>query len=68
VTEIPDEEIEAEACAMLRESIERSGWYPKLQGEFRQARIEQDVDLHWHLMIDEARKRLLQGIRHSRGG
>jgi hypothetical protein len=62
-----DEEIEAEARALLREAIERSGWYPDLRGKKRQSRIEQDVDLHWHLMLSEARSRLEHGIRQSRG-
>ena len=65
---IPDDDIEAEARAMLRETIERSDWYPTLRREERELLIQQDVDRHWHLMIDEARRRLLQGIRQSRGG
>jgi hypothetical protein len=52
-----DEEITALARALLRETIERSGWYPSLYGEERRKRIEKDVELHWHLMIPEARKR-----------
>lgn len=39
-----DDEIEAEARAMVRRMIEESGWYPALRGEFRQKRIEQNVD------------------------
>ena len=62
-----DEEIEAEARALLRDAIERSGWYPNLHGKERQERIEQDVDLHWPLMLSEARKRLDQGVRQNRG-
>jgi hypothetical protein len=65
MAEARDQEIEALARAMLRETIERSGWYPSLKGEFRQARIEQDVELHWHLMINEARKRLEQRAREE---
>jgi hypothetical protein len=64
----PDDEIEAEARAMVRRMIESSGWYPALRGEFRQARIDQDVERMWHLMLADARKRLEQGIRQSRGG
>lgn len=61
-----DEEIKAEARAILRETIERSGWYPELRGEARRQRIEQDVDRHWHLMRAEAVKRLEQRQeRHS---
>jgi len=65
---ITDEDVEAEARAMIRETIERSGWYPSLPREFREERIEQDVEQHWHLMVDQARKRLGQSIRQSRGG
>ncbi len=57
---ITDEQVAAEARAMVRRMIEESGWYPKLRGEFRHARIEQDVDRMWHLMIADARKRLEQ--------
>lgn len=63
MSEISDDEIEALARAMMRETIEASGWYPALRGEFRQTRIEEDVDRHWHLMIAEARKRLEQRQR-----
>ena len=62
---IRDEEIEVEARALLRETIERSGWYPTLHGEKRQQRIAQDVDLHWHLMVPDARKRLEQNSPQS---
>jgi hypothetical protein len=55
---IPDHEIEALAREMLRETIERSGWYPELRGEFRAKRIEQDVERHWHLMAAKAREQL----------
>jgi hypothetical protein len=63
--ETTDDQIEAEARAMVRRMIEETGWYPALRGEFRQARIDQDVDRMWHLMIGDARKRL---FRQSRGG
>jgi hypothetical protein len=43
---------------MIRETIERSGWYPSLPRKFRQERIEQDVERNWHLMIPEAMVRL----------
>jgi hypothetical protein len=62
-----DDEIEAEARAMMRETIERSGWYPTVHREERERLIARDVDQHWHLMMAEARKRLLQTIRQSRG-
>lgn len=56
-----EDEIEATARALLRATIERSGWYPSLRRIEREKRIAQDVDLHWHLMLPEARKRLEQG-------
>ncbi|MBQ0819315.1 hypothetical protein KBI52_03590 [Microvirga sp. HBU67558] len=65
---IRDDKVEAVARAILRETIERSSWYPELRGKRRLEQIDQDVERHWHLMIDEARKRLLQGIRQSQGG
>ncbi len=34
--ETTDDQIEAEARAMVRKMIEESGWYPALRGEFRQ--------------------------------
>jgi chemotaxis regulatin CheY-phosphate phosphatase CheZ len=68
MSETTDDQIEAEARAMVRRMIEESGWYPKLRGEFRQARIDQDIERMWHLMIGDARKRLEQGFRQSRGG
>ncbi|WP_160195410.1 hypothetical protein [Microvirga sp. BSC39] len=45
---------------MLRETIERSGWYPAVRGPERRQLIERDVEQHWHLMIAEARKALEQ--------
>jgi len=57
---IRDELIEAEARALMRAASEKSGWYPGLQGAARQRRIDQDVDLHWHLMLPQARERLEQ--------
>jgi hypothetical protein len=56
----PDE-IEVKARTLLRETLERAGWYPILRRIEREKRIAQDVDLHWHLMVPEARKRLELG-------
>jgi hypothetical protein len=58
VAEIPDEEVIAMAKAILRQTILKSGWYPSLSDTDRQKRIDQDVDLHWPLMLRDARKRL----------
>lgn len=52
-----DQELEAMARAILRDTIERSGWYPALRGEERRRLIDRDVDRHWPLMVNEARKR-----------
>jgi hypothetical protein len=60
---LPDEDIETEARAMMRDTIERSGWYPNLRGEEHQKHIEQDVDQNWPLMVPEAQKRLEQRNR-----
>jgi hypothetical protein len=58
-----DAEIEAEARFVLRETIMHSGWYPSLPDADRCRRIEQDVDLHWHLMVNHAVKRLDERLR-----
>jgi hypothetical protein len=60
VAKIRDEEIEAEARAILREAIQRSNWYPSLSEKERNRRIEQDVEKNWPLMLADARKRLEQ--------
>ena len=57
---IRDELIEAEARALMRAAIEKSGWYPSLQGAARQRRIDHDVDLNWYLMVSKAREHLEQ--------
>ena len=54
MAEIQENEIEVEARAIMRKMIEESGWYPLLRDEHRQKRIEQDVEMHWHLMRWEA--------------
>jgi hypothetical protein len=60
MAEIPDDEVIALAKALLRRTILASGWYPSLRDEERQKRIEKDVDLHWPMMLRDARKRLEQ--------
>lgn len=52
------DQMEMEARALLRETIERSGWYPTLSPEERRKRIEKDVDQHWYVMAPEATRRL----------
>jgi hypothetical protein len=56
---IGQDQVEAEARALLKEAIERSGWYPILSGAERDRRIEQDVERYWHMMAQEAAQRLL---------
>jgi hypothetical protein len=60
---IRGEQIEVEARAILRESIERSGWYSGLRKKEREKLIQQDVERHWHLMIRDAVKQLEQRQR-----
>ncbi|WP_262028310.1 hypothetical protein [Microvirga sp. Mcv34] len=56
---IGPDQVEAEARALLKEAIERSGWYPILSDAERDKRIEQDVERYWHMMTQEAARRLL---------
>jgi hypothetical protein len=56
---IGPDQVEAEARALLKGAIERSGWYPILSPAERDKRIEQDVERYWHLMAQEAARRLL---------
>ncbi len=54
----PDDEVKELAKALVRQTILASGWYPGLPDEEKRELIEQDVERHWPLMIDEAHKRL----------
>jgi hypothetical protein len=63
-----DDEIEAKARALLRETIERAGWYPSLRRIEREKRIAQDVDLHWHLIGAGGAEAAGAAIRQSPGG
>jgi Mg-chelatase subunit ChlI len=54
-----DDEIEAEARAMLRERLKRTSWFRTgLTPEQRQAAVEQEVEARWHLFVQDAIKRL----------
>jgi hypothetical protein len=55
---ILDADVRAEAKAMLREIILRSGWYPQLDPDLREQRIDRDVEEHWHLTAIDARLKL----------
>ena len=64
---IGPDQVEREARALLKEAIERSGWYPILSGAERNKRIEQDVNRYWPVMALEAAQRLLdrfEGCSH----
>ena len=54
-------EIEALARELLRETIERSGWYPDVRPQDRAERIELDVEQMWRMMAEAARERLGEG-------
>jgi hypothetical protein len=56
--EIDDPAVVKEARRILRETIERSGWFPRMLPYARAERIEQDVDLLWRMMAETARARL----------
>ncbi|KLK90882.1 hypothetical protein AA309_23480 [Microvirga vignae] len=56
---IGPDQVEAEARGLLKEAIERSGWYPILSDVERDKRIERDVERYWHVMAPEAAQRLL---------
>ena len=58
---IDDREIEKLARQMLRETVERSGWYPNTRPRDRAERIERDVDQMWRVMAEAARERLEEG-------
>jgi hypothetical protein len=60
---IPDHEaeVEAQAKTMLRETLQRSRWYPQHWREDWDRLIERDVELMWRVMAEAARQRLEQG-------
>ena len=58
---LDDPEVEALARELLRETIERSGWYPDVRPQARAERIEQDVEQMWRMMAEAARERLEEG-------
>ncbi len=57
---IRNDEVEAEARALLREQIDRSPWFREgLTDTERQKRISLEVDAWWHLKVEEAAQRLV---------
>jgi hypothetical protein len=59
---IEADQIEAEARSLLRETIERSAWYPSLSKDERRKLIEQDVERHWYIMAPEAARHLVDRL------
>ncbi len=57
---ISNQDIEAEARALLHKQIQESAWYPWMKEADRQKRIEQDVDRYWYVKVSEASQRLLE--------
>jgi hypothetical protein len=58
MTSISNQDIEAEARALLRKRIQESTWYPWMKKDERQKRIEEDVDRYWYIKVSEASQRL----------
>jgi hypothetical protein len=57
---ISNDEVEAQARAILREQIDRSPWFREgLTDAERQERIQREVDAWWHLKVEEAAHRLI---------
>ena len=57
---IRNDEVEAEARAILRDQINRSPWFREgLSDDERQERIGLEVGAWWHLTVEEAACRLI---------
>jgi hypothetical protein len=57
---ISNDEVEAEARAILRHQIDHSPWFREgLTDAERQERIQREVDAWWHLKVEEAAHRLI---------
>jgi hypothetical protein len=54
-----DQDIEAEARALLREKIQRMPWHQGLRPQERERRIEDDVERYWPTMVEEAAQQLV---------
>lgn len=62
----PHNEIGAKAQALLRETIELAGLYRSKRRIEQKRRIKEDVGLHWHLMLPEARSGLSKAFGGAR--
>jgi hypothetical protein len=60
---ITNTQVEEVARELLRETIERSGWYPDLRPKNREKRIERDVDEMLRMMARAACERLEDPVR-----
>ncbi len=56
---ISNQDIEAEARALLHKQIQESAWYPWMKEADRRKRIEEDVDRYWYVKVSEASRKLL---------
>ena len=57
---VSNDEVEAEARAILRDQIDRSPWFREgLTDVERQERIQREVEAWWHLKVEEAAHRLI---------
>ena len=66
---ISDEDVEIEARAMLRETIERTPWFQKgMTQAQRQNTIEREVDRLWHLFVHDAAQRLVDRVAQEHQG
>ncbi len=64
---ISNQDIEAEARALLRKQLQESAWYPWMKEADRRKRIEEDVDQYWYVKVAEASQRLLDGVARGAG-
>ncbi len=60
--EITPAEIEAEARALLRETVQRRPWHQGLSPEERDRRIEEDVERYWPTLVEDAARRLVDRL------
>ena len=60
--QVTQEQVEAEARAILREKLKRMPWHSGLPPAERKRLIQEDVDRWWHLEVAEAARRLLDRL------
>ena len=66
---ISNEELQVEACAMLREKIKRTPWFRRgMTQAQRQNTIEREVDRLWHLFVHDAAQSLVDRMAQEQQG